>query len=249
MHRLITFPFILSLTAMTSLVPAQSAMADQVVMPEVVTPVVLSNTAINRIACTNGAITDVFFSEEKGVKVTRSNDSAFIKFLIKVNPGGREEHVSAQSEFFVVCDGVIYTLVANPQPGPATTVRLSSPIKKKMDANMDLVAGMADEERIVFMLRSAMTDNIPESFTVESTHGSLKVYSEMMIEKARVVRAEGTGLRLTEYVVTSNQDLDLIETAFIRTEFGDDIAGVMVDPPHLTKGRSGRLLIVERAVN
>lgn len=228
---------------------SSGVIAETTVLPETPTPVVLSNTDVNRVVCANGTISDAFFSEEKGLTLMRKGSNAFIKFKIKVTGFDAMQHVNKQAEIYIVCNGAVYTLLAQPQKVPAMTIRLSDNTKQRMQSNIDLMNAMPFEEKIHYLTRAAYKDEIPESFSVTPVSKSLSVFKEIDIDLIRQIRVDGVGFRLSEYALKAKSTVDLLETEFLRTEFGTDIAAVTIDPLHLEPGQQARLFIVERVVN
>ena len=112
-------------TAALTLVATQTASADVTVSPETVTAVEMSSTDVNRVVCSNGVVNDAFFSQEKGVTVTNNGSSAFVKFLIKRDGVNPDIYASGRAEFYIVCDGAVYTLMATPKKIGAQTIWLA----------------------------------------------------------------------------------------------------------------------------
>ena len=83
------------------------------VHPERTVWVELSNTDLNRVVCSNGDISDVLFSQEKGIKVKTAGSDAYIKFMIQAaqTPDEKPERVNVPSEFYLVCAGETYSFI------------------------------------------------------------------------------------------------------------------------------------------
>jgi len=81
------------------------------IAPEMPTIVQLSNRDINRIVC-SGPMSDLIFSEEKGVTGHFAGNNAFIKFKAE-ELNGLLTYAETPSELFVVCNGAVYTLIAD----------------------------------------------------------------------------------------------------------------------------------------
>lgn len=102
-----------------------NAHAETVIPAEIPTAVQLSNMDINRIVCP-GPMSDLIFSQEKGMTGHFSGNNAFIKFKIE-DMAGEYLYADEQSELFVVCNNTVYTLIVTPTDTPSVTLRLASP--------------------------------------------------------------------------------------------------------------------------
>ena len=223
----------------------------QVVRPDVVTPVEMSNRDINRVTCIDGAINDAFFSQEKGIVVENNGSNSFIKFLIQ-DDGLNQEYVSARSEFYLVCAGEIYTLMVSPKDISGQTIRLSTGAKNRIKDNQELLSPLPDEERAIYLTMAALEDDIPDSFSV-SSHSDSKWVSRMTPRKPntqlalrRTIRVDGLGLSLQEYLVRSSTVASYNETDFLSTAVGESIFAVTMDPLTLEPGQIGRLFVVSK---
>lgn len=226
-----------------------SVCSGMTVNSEVPTHVELSNTDINRLVCQHGSINDVFYSQEKGISVNVSESNAFVKFLI-MNDGNGDNHVTLDSEFYVVCDGSIYTLIASPKNIPAQTVYLSAPEKGNIQKNVALYSALPIEEQAVDLIKRTLTDDIPDSFNIKKypIEDSVPVIEIKGIPfaKAREVSIEGVGLRLTEYVGKARFAVDLNEVDFLDTSLGRHTLAITLDPVQIRPGMVVRAYIVER---
>lgn len=222
--------------------------AEQLVLPESPTKVVLSNTDINRVAC-ESPISDIFYSSEKWLTHEIVGRNAFLKFRFMETDPGRVERARQPTEAFIVCGGIVYTVIAEPKKLPAQTLRLVGE-PKSAKRNMEIFEGLAWEEQILRLTQyvfHAGAQSLPDSFHIEQPErGSIELFEELVIRPIRIVRIEGTGLRLTEFRLTSSKDgLELNNAAFLDTRIGADIVGVAVHPPKLDRGQHGRLLVTE----
>ena len=93
----------------------------------------LSAREINRIVCP-GPMTDLIFSEEKGLTGHFSGNNAFVKFTAE-EVGGKLKYSKEPSEIHVVCNGSVYTIIGAPAEINAATVRLAldSPANASID--------------------------------------------------------------------------------------------------------------------
>lgn len=218
---------------------------DEFVKAEVTTTVIMSNTDVNRINCTSGKINDVILSEEKGITVKIVGSNVFVKYLVKV-VNGKQEFVKNHTEFHVVCDGEIYTLIANPRKGRPATIRLGSDNKNSISKNLAMYKGMAREEAIVKLTLDVLRDEASESYQVEELATGTQSYKDVYYQAKKDVIVDGLGLKATEYIVTAKRDLPSInEKYFIASEFGTAIEAITLLPQPVKKGQKARLIIVK----
>jgi len=238
-----------------------------VIKPEVIRAVDMSATDVNRIHCTNGEINDVVFSEEKGVTVKKVNQNAFVKFLIKIKQGVKS-YVTEPTEFHVVCDGLIYTIIAKPRPGEPVIVRLSNDTKSNIKDNIQLFSGMEREEAIVKITLDILKDDAAKSYRIvkriennvekhidnnivkNTPHdNTFNIYNEVQIRPIKRYYIDGVGMIADEYIVTANVDLPYInENYFIHPRFGKQILGITLLPQPLKQNQSARLVIIDGSV-
>ena len=95
------------------------------ISPDMPSIVQLSNRDINRIVC-SGPMSDLIYSEEKGVTGHFSGNSAFIKFKAE-DLDGQLTYAETPSELFIVCNGAVYTLIAEPNATSSVTLHLAAP--------------------------------------------------------------------------------------------------------------------------
>jgi len=230
------------------LIVVSSSIKAEVILPEVVTPVQMSNRDMNRIVCTSGDINDAYFSAEKGVTVKNEGSSSYVKFLIKPDVYG-QQYVVARTELYVVCDGDVYTLMVSPRDIPGQTVRLSSGRRNSIGKNVELLGGLAEEERAVNLTMGALQDDIPSSFEVVESKTLVwinHIFRDISVAKRREIQVEGFDLYLTEYGVKAKRDITLNETLFLNTFFGNTIFAVTLDNQNLKKGQVARAFIIEK---
>lgn len=229
----------------------QSAIADITVAPETVTAVEMSNTDVNRIVCSNGVVNDAFFSQEKGVTVTNNGSSAFVKFLIKRDGINPDIYASARAEFYIVCDGVVYTLMATPKKIGAQTIWLTPGAGERIERNLAEYGPQVEEDRAVSLTMAVMQDRIPDSYRVAQTAYEDMVWYEQVIPDAKVskrrdVRVEGIGFTLTEYWIQPDHDIQLDEGMLLNPWFGNQIFAITFDSLNGRANRISRAFVVTR---
>lgn len=218
----------------------------QTVLPEVSTAVTMSSSDINRICC-DGDIRDVIFSRDKDLSVKTVGRDAFVKFRI-ARQADREVHSSTPTELFVVCGENVYNLIALPKRVPSQTVRLS-PGNGKIRSNRSLYASLPYEKKLLGIIRSVYTNEIPESFTTTSPGSKLSLFRDMELSLARSHRVDGEGLLVKEYVVMSSVhdgELKLSEKDFLIPALATRAAAISLDRHRLKRGDTARLIIVEQ---
>ncbi|WP_298673227.1 type-F conjugative transfer system secretin TraK [uncultured Sphingomonas sp.] len=238
----------LALTATPLPAMAQSITA----LPDQTSTIRLSNRDINHVVCVGGEIDDVKFSTEKGIAVERAGSDAWIKFLVKETDDAgavTRSFVTVPSEFFVSCNGAVYSLYAEPSDIPAQTVTLQPGGAQRARANEDLLGPLVEEERAVSVTLSMLQDRIPASFTpVAPAAGKLALPAlpGASIEERRRVEIEGAGLSASEYLVTVGADATLDERTFLVASLGANIFAVTLDRSVLKAGETARLVVVRR---
>ena len=240
-----------ALAAMLVFVAAQGALADVTVSPETVTAVEMSNTDVNRVVCSNGVVNDAFFSQEKGVSVTNNGSSAFVKFLIKRDGVNPDIYATGRAEFYIVCDGAVYTLMATPKKIGAQTIWLAPGAKERIDRNLAEYGPQVEEDRAVSLTMAVMQDQIPDSYRVSQTGYDEMMWYENVVPDAKVakrrdVRVEGIGFTLTEYWIQPNYDLQLDEGMLLNEWFGTAIFAITFDSLNGKANRISRAFVVNR---
>ncbi len=229
-----------------------SSQADVTVSPETVTAVEMSNTDVNRVVCSNGVINDAFFSQEKGVTVTNNGNSAFVKFLIKRDGVNPDVYATARSEFYIVCDGAVYTLMATPKEIAAQTIWLAPGAQERIQQNLAEFGPQVEEDRAVSLTMAVLKDEIPDSYRVAETAFENMVWYENVVgyskvAKRRDVRVEGIGFTATEYWIQPDRDLTFDEGMLLNAWFGDSIFAITFDSLQGRQGRITRAFVVNRS--
>lgn len=254
-HRRVVGPKVQQMAAVAAaammFIIAQPATADVTVSPETVTAVEMSNTDVNRVVCSNGVVNDAFFSQEKGVTVTNNGSSAFVKFLIKRDGVNPDIYASARAEFYIVCDGAVYTLMATPKKIGAQTIWLAPGAKERIDKNLAEYGPQVEEDRAVSLTMAVMQDQIPDSYRVSQTGYQDMIWYENVVPDAKVakrrdVRVEGIGFTLTEYWIQPDYDLQLDEGMLLNEWFGNAIFAITFDSLNGKANRVSRAFVVNR---
>jgi conjugal transfer pilus assembly protein TraK len=228
------------------LITGQSFAATEI-LPEVTTRVEMSSTDINRIHCSHSEIGDVLFSDEKGIEVKINGKNAFLKFSAQ-SVMGKTEYKTKPAELYVVCGGDMYILIAEPMNIPATTVRLSSPLRNRIKETGEFFKGLAFEEKNRKLIEYAYRDALPDFFKVTHISEQIGIFKEMKLMLIKTVRVEGEGILLKEYVFknVSDGEIHVQEEDFLIKEITKNAIAVSLDPHYVGAGEKGRLFIVER---
>lgn len=218
------------------------------IKPEKTTQIVLSNTDVNRVVCRDGKVSDVFFSEEKGVVVSTAGENVFVKTKMKRNLStGEIIRPVLNIDLHVVCAGQVYSIIGALKPVPAQTVYLTDGMGQ-VRKNLALLGAMPVEKRIRSILLSAYRNEYPESFTVRAMNEAFANMDGNIIDRVRVIRIEGLGLRVTEYQYHASKAVRLQERDFLQPAFGQHIAAVSIDSDNgqLSAGQTARVFVMER---
>jgi conjugal transfer pilus assembly protein TraK len=156
--------YFVPLTAALLAMIAGNCQADTVIPAEIPTAVELSNMDINRIVC-SGPMTDLIFSQEKGMTGHFSGNNAFIKFKIE-DMGGEYIYADEQSELFVVCNNTVYNLIVTPTDIPSVTIRLASPKGDSFKKNIAHYKNLPLEKQALQIIREAYDGTYPSSYRV-----------------------------------------------------------------------------------
>ncbi|GGN57351.1 MULTISPECIES: type-F conjugative transfer system secretin TraK [Novosphingobium] len=242
-----------ALLAAILIAPPAPALAQAImVLPGQTSTIRLSNRDINHVVCEGGEIEDVRFSAEKAIAVEKAGSDAWIKFLVKeVDDTGTlmRSYVTTPSEFFVSCNGAIYTLYAEPSDIPAQTVTLAPGRIQRAKANADLLGPLVEEERAVSITLAMLQDRLPASFAeVAPASGTLTLTGlpGIALTERRHVAVEGAGLSASEYLVSPQANVTLDERSFLDRSLGSQIFAVTLDRLALKAGETARLIVIRR---
>ncbi len=231
-----------------ALAMAMNAQASDVILPEVPTTATVSSHDINRIVCP-GQMNDLIFSQEKGLVGHFSGNSAFIKFKIKIKDDGNGGYTYATepSELYVVCDGVVYSLIVAPKDIPAVTLRLASPKGKSFRKNIAHYKNLPLEKQALRIIREAYNDDYPTSYRIARASKEIPLSSAFSTKLVQAVDVDGVGLRLRKFRVTAGtRKVHVDEKDFLSSAISDSILAVAVEDHNLNPGESTRVFVVEK---
>lgn len=234
--------------ALLALALCMSAQAGNVILPEISTPIQLSNRDVNRFVCPGGKVEDIIYSKEKGIIGHYSGNSAFIKFKIQ-DAGGQRSYATKPQEIFFNCNGDVYTVIATPKNIPSKTMQLSSGKGDTLKKNIAKFKNMPLEKRALHIIREAYDGTYPSSYRVTKKKKTIKLNPEFETRLTQNVEVDGVGLRLKQYQVTSlvkGKEISLQEKTFLSTAISDSILAIAVEDHTLRSGDITRVFVVEK---
>ncbi len=225
---------------------AGNCLADTTIPAEIPTAVELSNIDINRIVCP-GPMSDLIYSQEKGMTGHFSGNNAFIKFKIE-DVGGEYSYADEQSELFVVCNNTVYTLIVTPMDIPSVTIRLASPRGETFKKNIEHYKNLPLEKKALQIIREAYGESYPSSYRVSQPAKMESLSQDLQVTLIQVVDVDGVGLRLKKYAVKSlTQPQILIEEKdFLSSSISQTILAVAIEDHSLNSGQTTRVFIVDQ---
>lgn len=216
------------------------------ISPETPSIVQLSNRDINRIVC-SGPMSDLIYSEEKGVTGHFSGNSAFIKFKAE-ELGGLLTYAETPSELFIVCNGAVYTLIAEPHATSSVTLHLAAPAKDVFKNNIDHYKNMPLEKQVLQIIKEGYEGGYPSSYKVSNTDTLIPLCGDLSVNLMQTVDVEGVGLRLKQFKVASTKDetMELKEKTFLSLFISEAILAVAIEDQVLNTGEATRVFVVEK---
>ena len=216
------------------------------IAPEMPTSVRLSNRDINRIVC-SGPMSDLIFSEEKGITGHFSGNNAFIKFKAE-EVGGLLTYAETPSELFIVCNGAVYTLIAEPQEISSVTLHLAAPAEDVFKKNIDHYKNMPLEKQVLQIIKEGYEGGYPPSYRVTNAQTLIPLCGDLRVNLMQTVDVEGVGLRLKQFKVasTKNETMELQEKTFLSLGISQSILAVAIEDQVLDTGEATRVFVVEK---
>jgi len=216
-----------------------------VLRPERIQWVKISATDVNRIVCSSGKITDVFYSAEKGVKVETAGHEAYLKLQVKVLPNGKVEYSTVPTEVYIVCGGNTYGFIGRPYRIPSRTIYLVNPAADAT-RNTELYAGDVDKA-VVLILKKVFSDRIPPSWERRDPLPIKKnpLPGIRLRETARY-RITGVGITVRVLTVTAKRGTRLLEKDLLRPEITVNPVAISIEKTSLHASESTRAVIIEK---
>ena len=216
------------------------------ISPDMPSIVQLSNRDINRIVC-SGPMSDLIYSEEKGVTGHFSGNSAFIKFKAE-ELDGQLTYAETPSELFIVCNGAVYTLIAEPHATSSVTLHLAAPAKDVFKKNIDHFKNMPLEKQVLQIIKEGFEGGYPSSYKVSNADTLIPLCGDLSVNLMQTVDVEGVGLRLKQFKVASTKDetMELKEKTFLSLFISEAILAVAIENQVLNTGEATRVFVVEK---
>ena len=218
------------------------------VKPNRVTMVEMSALDINRVYC-DGEITDVVFSEEKGVRVKIVKNNAFVKFVVK-KIEDQEIPMDKPADLFFVCNEQVYSIIAIPKRIPSTFVYLESKDKKIREV-VERVKELPYEKRLLDVIRAVYLGKYEPNFQVVNVNKEFYLFKELKVILEKVIDIEGEGLRAKVFRLETNfssssQYIEIKEKDFVRKELTTIPLAVSLDKAKLQGRDKATLIILEK---
>lgn len=220
------------------------------VKPNRTVMVEMSSLDINRVYC-DGEITDVIFSEEKGVKVKIVKNNAFVKFVVK-KIEDREIPADKPADLFFVCNDQVYSIIAIPKRIPSTFVYLESKDKKIREV-VERVKELPYEKRLLEIIKAVYVNKYEPNFQVVNVNKEFYLFKDVKVVLEKVIDIEGEGLRAKVFRLETNFDssvqyVEVKEKDFVRKELTTIPLAVSLDKAKLQGKDKATLIILERRI-
>jgi len=218
--------------------------------PNRVTMVEMSSLDINRVYC-DGEITDIIFSEEKGIKVKIVKNNAFVKFVVK-KIEDKEIPIENPVDLFFVCDNQVYNVIAIPKRIPSAFIYLEAKEKKVQEA-MEKVRDLPYEKRLLEIIKAIYTNKYEPNYQVVNVNKEFYLFKDVKVVLERIIDIEGEGLRgkvfrLETSFDSSTQYVEVKEKDFVRKELTSIPLAVSLDKSKLQGKDKATLIIIEKRV-
>ena len=178
----------------------------------------ISRTDVNRIIC-DDEISEVIFSEEKGLITKTSGKEVFIKFpvniIVDAQDGSRETIYSDDTaEVFLVCGNTTHSLILKPSNVPAKTITL---VEEGLSSKRVHDGDSRDEEELLANLMVlAVNEEVPKTFKKEVIN-KLERFKRGDVEITFIKKNKyvGQGYTISEYHIHSSSEVTLLTTELI----------------------------------
>jgi len=220
----------------------------QTVPPEAPTPVIMSNSDVNRVSC-NEQIVDALSSEEKGLIIKVVGKDAFLKFVVLKSSEGKIKYSTTPTEVFIVCGDSTYNLVAYPKKVPSRTIRLGSGTKDRIKTNQSIYASLPFEKKIMHAIKDVYTEQMPDSYQIAKVNQTVGNYKEFSVTHNRSIQIEGEGLIIFEFnlqLKPGQVEFKLNDKIFVNKRYSSNIVAICLERQILYPGETTRLFIVEQ---
>ncbi len=232
-------------TAVESFIPPA------VVEPNKTTMVKMSALDINRIHCVDGDITDVIYSDERGVKVKIIGQDAFVKFPVR-KVDDSLQYSKAAVDLFAVCNGKVYSIIAQPLKTISSTLTYLKDRASEIEKNINKHKDLPFEKRLVDIIRNVYTNQIEPHYEFVPVNKRVSLYENMDIIYKGYYNIEGEGLNVKLFIIrpvnlSSQRDyIEFKEKDFLRKVLTIAPVAISLDKTKLYSNDKAVLIIVER---
>ncbi|QEM66761.1 hypothetical protein FO488_00370 [Geobacter sp. FeAm09] len=223
----------------------------QVALPIITQKAKMSRTDNNWVICNDGAIKDIWTSDEKHVKKSYpTTSSGLIKFQFLTDGTKVIYPDPIPTEMHIPCGDVIYSIVGVPMGVPTQTIRLGSGKATKMRDNITMFRDDDTKKKITEIIRRAYSDDLPDSFDIKAESTPVTIFKDVSITLKRTITIDGEGIILKEfYIVPQVDGIEFAsENDFRRKEISANplaIAAIGILPQKPAKGERARMFVVE----
>jgi conjugal transfer pilus assembly protein TraK len=220
------------------------------VKPNRTTMVEMSSLDINRVYC-DGDITDVVFSEEKGVRVKIVKNNAFVKFVVK-KIEDKEIPVENPVDLFFVCNDQVYSIIALPKRIPSAFIYLESKDKKIQEV-MERTKDIPYEKRLLDIIKAIYVNKYEPNYQVVRMNKEFYLFKDIKVIQKAVIDIEGEGLRAKVFSLETNFDsntqyVEIKEKDFVRKELTAIPLAISLDKTKLQGKDKATLIILEKRI-
>jgi conjugal transfer pilus assembly protein TraK len=220
------------------------------VKPNRTTMVEMSSLDINRVYC-DGEITDVIFSEEKGVKVKIVKNNAFVKFVVK-KIEDKEIPLENPVDMFFVCNDQVYSVIALPKRIPATFVYLESK-DKKIQEIVERTKDIPYEKKLLDIIKAIYINKYEPNYQVVRMNKEFNLFKDIKVVLEKVIDIEGEGLRAKVFSLitqfdSNTQYVEIKERDFVRKELTTIPLAISLDKTRLQGKDKATLIILEKKI-
>lgn len=175
-----------------------------------------SKMDVNRIICP-APVTDVIFSEEKGLVTKIVDNELFVKFPVQItiNQEAQEKIVTyaeQNAELYIICEDATYNIILKPSIIPSQTIIIEA--DKKDTASKEILnQGKETEEILSLLIKRAIENDLPKSFQVINKNKRYDLSRGITV----IYRSEsiGAGYSVKEYHIYSPLETTILDTELL----------------------------------
>lgn len=201
--------------------------------PNITKYVVVSNHDINRIHCTTGFISNIWYAKNKGISVDISGADAVLTYDIRFDTvTNRSQYIKNEHALHFKCGESYYQLRAKPSDTKTKIIYARADVKKKVKRNKK-TRELSDKEMMTLMFKKA-EDGAYQKLD--------KIYvSEIQVKGAKltlrqfVSSIEGN-FTIDMYRMSTNKPIEFKRRDFNLAVFRKDIVAINLSSNVLKKG-------------